>query len=208
MHGATAEFEVWVGDGRRLVLDNKDLAAEVLLNVPCTATGTGRRRPDVLRKAIPPLALTHDASGAGDGGRGRRVREGAGQSLNESAANDAAELPGLLKVQFELAEHAARYLLRPPDAALQKGGGVLVYRASSLLEAESEDQARRLLELHADLAGAGRPLLEAAPVAARKVPGFEDALTLGGSLRVVPESPEPTLDNAGVFYVARFTRAA
>ena len=128
--------------------------------------------------------------------------------MNESAANDAAELPGLLKVQFELAEHAARYLLRPPDAALRKGGGVLVYKASSLLEAESEDQARRLLELHADLAGAGRPLLEAAPIAARDVPGFEGTLTPGGSLRVVPWCLEPPPDNAAGFFVARFTRAA
>ena len=73
----------------------------VLLDVPCTATGTGRRRPDVLRKALPP---------------NRAARRGAPGSPARAAAEDFG---ALLALQAALAEHCARALLAP--------GGVLVY---------------------------------------------------------------------------------
>lgn len=185
-----------VGDGRSLdvaTLEAKGASkgaskgvsagfAGALLDVPCSATGTGRRRPDVLRKALPPTPRAlREASRSCDGGRD--------ESSDVAAARD---FRGLLELQAALAEQCARFLVRP--------GGVLVYASCSLLLEEGEGQAAALARLTDE---SGAPLLSPLPITAGEVPGFGRAVTREGWLRVLPGCLDDLCDG---FFVARFTR--
>jgi 16S rRNA (cytosine967-C5)-methyltransferase len=126
----------------------------ILLDAPCSATGTFRRHPEV---------IWH---------------------------RDAADIAGRVALQRRFIERALSWL---------NPGGVLVYCVCSLEPAEGEEQAKWLLS---------RDGVEALPVSAAELVGFDDAVTSEGYVRTHPGMPVPgekggTLDG---FFVARVRR--
>jgi 16S rRNA (cytosine967-C5)-methyltransferase len=105
----------------------------VLLDAPCTATGTIRRHPDLPWQKRP------------------------------------EDLASLASLQSRLLDRAAE---------LTKPGGLLVYATCSLEPEEGERQVEGFLARHGDFT--------LAPIAATEVPGFEEALTSQGWLRILP----------------------
>jgi 16S rRNA (cytosine967-C5)-methyltransferase len=124
----------------------------ILLDAPCSATGTIRRHPD----------LPH--------------------------ARDGQEIPGLVKLQSRLIDHALT-LLNP--------GGRLVFCTCSLLPAEGEDQTTAALARH--------PGLTVIPPA---LPGLDPAwLSPEGGLRLRPDH-WPDLGGIDGFYIVLLRKPA
>jgi len=256
-HGHKSDFKLWVGDGCTYQVDDSGSSSSdtssgaesessvatttrsphgfdgILLDAPCSATGTGRRRPDVLRKRLPPppspfqlVSESTKSNRAGDGAPTRAAQRRASKarqkalSKEDKAAEAAASAEaddwyGLLRAQRKLAAHYAQELLEP--------GGVLVYSTCSLLREEGEDQAERLLRLTSPPACTGhhadegddegseqrpQPFLQTLPFQAWEVPGLECAITPEGWLRILPGCLEGPFANADGFFVARFVKDA
>ena len=202
---------VWVGDGTALtaadlIQDSDDSGGGgdagagggvdgILLDAPCSATGTGRRRPDVLRKILPNDDDDDDDDDDGDDEsddekkpkKNRRGRRGSGSSEKK----EADEYRALLATQRTLGEHCAA------AEGLLRAGGVLVFATCSLQRAEGERQADYLATL---------PQLEPLPLRPGEVPGFDAAITPEGWLRVLPGCMPGHLGDCDGFFVARFRK--
>ena len=119
----TADIRKWQPDGK---------VAGVLLDAPCSATGTIRRHPDA------------------------------------AWSKSQAEVDRLSAIQRDLID-ATLDMLAP--------GGVLVYCTCSLQPEEGEHQAAGLRQLKN---------VQHLPVEPEEVPGFTDAITKDGDLRILP----------------------
>jgi 16S rRNA (cytosine967-C5)-methyltransferase len=128
----------------------------VLLDAPCSSTGTIRRHPDV-----PFTKSTEDVE--------------------------------------KLAELQARMLDKA--ASFVAPGGLLVFSNCSLDPREGEEVARRFAETHADFT--------TVPATPGETPGFEEAITTEGFLRITPaqlDLGDPAISGADGFFAARFRR--
>jgi len=222
-HGCVSDFELWVGDGCTYQLNGGSSSSDIdskgaeneptlavkasnsphgfdgiLLDAPCSATGTGRRRPDVLRKRLPPppapsLGLSEatksSSSSAGDNVSSRAEQRRASKarkkalSKEEKAAEavasaEADDWYGLLRLQRKLAAHCAQELLKP--------GGVLVYSTCSLLREEGEDQAERLLGLTSPTSAAAAAAARGAVGSGAGLPADQGDDDEGAGQRPVP----------------------
>lgn len=129
----------------------------ILVDAPCSATGTIRRNPDT------------------------------------AWLKRETDIGKLGRVQAKLLDHAA---------TLIKSGGTLVYCTCSLEPEEGEEQITAFLHRHPDF------MRDA--IAAADVPGFENAITPLGELRVLPTAlpdEDPVLSGASGFHIARLKKA-
>ena len=130
----------------------------VLLDAPCSSTGTVRRHPDV------------------------------------PFAKSSADIQKLAGLQARMLDKASQWV-RP--------GGVIVFSNCSLDPVEGEEVARRFAAAHEDF--------EIAPVMSEEVPGFADAITGEGFLRLTPANldlGDPAISGVDGFFAARFQRLA
>lgn len=128
----------------------------VLLDAPCSATGTIRRHPDLPHLRRP------------------------------------ADMTALTGLQARLLDQAVE-MTRP--------GGTIVYSVCSLEPEEGEAQIEALLTRRRDVA--------LQPIAADEAPGFREAVTASGALRILPFAlphADPVLTGASGFYIARLRR--
>jgi 16S rRNA (cytosine967-C5)-methyltransferase len=203
----TERCNICVADGTAFMPTKTASIDAVLLDAPCTATGTGRRHPQVLRKQLFKPTSSSSASSS------PHVN---GHKLNPSGIVSLTQLTSL---QRALILNAVTML---------KSGGVLVYAVCSLLEAEGECQAIFMSELErggggedggggiTDGSGGGvvtdgvtkkRALvLDPYPITPADVPGFEGAITEEGWLRILPGCLQGESKSADGFFVARFKK--
>ena len=156
--GMVDQVEVIVADGTEWIPPSKNDGGRidgVLVDAPCSATGTGSRRPDVLRKS----------------------RDGVDE---------------LVQTQRELVVNTVDNLLAP--------GGIMVYATCSLLQCESEDQMKWLLNRKE---GAE---MENIPFVPGEIPGFDDAIDENGWIRVIPGTLPGSLSQCDGFFVAKLRR--
>lgn len=183
-------YEICVADGTKYQPTSH--VDGILLDAPCSATGTGRRHPQVLRKKFFPTGNSSSLT----------------TKFRRYDKSDEASLRKLISLQRKLIVNAVNAL---------SSGGVLVYAVCSLFEAEGECQARFMSELtlpyhelknEEDGTGDGTPksLLIPYPITSKDVVGFEDAITAEGWLRILPGALQGELKSVDGFFVARFKK--